>query len=148
MLSVETLLRGDFLKGIGLLLGVLLVMLTGCAAAEKPDEMPPLRRLNQFQNIQANELAEIKVIKSATTVKVGDTASITIQGTSGSAYDITSTYRRNNRLVTSVQSQKADASGMATFNWRVGPGTAPGAYPITVTGGGKTLISYYTVTPG
>jgi hypothetical protein len=132
------------LKSKGIPLLILLMVLAGCSV-DKPDEMPPLRRLNQFQNIQANEFAEIKVVKSSTTVKVGGTASITIQGTPGTVYDITSTYRHDNQLVTSVQSKTADASGIVTFNWVIGARTASGSYPLSVTGGGKTLISYYTV---
>lgn len=89
--------------------------------------------------------ADLRVVESATRVRLGEIGFITIQGQPGVRYTVTSSFRTNEGTRSVSQWRVADNNGRATFLWSVGPETIPDTYPVTITGGGKTIELSHTV---
>lgn len=120
------------------------ILLTGCAA-QKQDEMPPAQNLNRLQTETQASPGDIRLISAKTNLKLGENGSITIQGDPGVTYDISSSYKWGTRTITALQSKAAGPDGRVTWFWSVNRNTLPGTYPITISGGGATFITSYTV---
>ena len=91
--------------------------------------------------------ANLKVTSAQTTLKVGDTGVITIQGKPRTRYTINTTFLRANRSINVTQWRTTDSNGHATFNWVVEPGTTPGTRTATISGGGERIEISHTVLP-
>ena len=97
----------------------------------------------QFQNI-ADDLT---IINSKTSVRQGEFGFITIQGRPETKYRITTTFKKNRRIISVRQWRITGINGQATFNWFVDFETIPGNYSAIISGGGKRLNTYHTVSP-
>lgn len=125
---------------------LIIFALTGCGAKART-ELPPTVRLSQLRADQPFAAGNIKLVRAVNSIRQGRSGTLTIQGQPGTVYNAAATYRIGDKLVTTVESKTSDADGYATWNWPVSSRTEPGTYPITISGGGKTLITQYAVIP-
>ena len=95
-------------------------------------------------SLQSNDL---KIIDSATEVKLGGIGFITIEGKPGVRYMVTSSFKAGNKTIPVHQWRTTDSTGHATFIWVVSSDTAPGTYPITISGNDETLNLTHVVIP-
>lgn len=92
---------------------------------------------------QNNE--ELKILKASNVLRPGDVGAITIQGLPGEKYTIKSTYKKENKTFLVSQERTADEYGQVTFVWSVAKNTAPGNYPVVITGKGKSVQLQHVV---
>lgn len=86
-------------------------------------------------------LLEIK-----TPVVLGGQGSLTIQGQPRIRYTASAEYTKSGKSVTATAVKTSGADGTANWTWNISKDTLPGTYAVTVTGGGKQLLTTYTVT--
>jgi hypothetical protein len=94
-----------------------------------------------------NTAGNLRVIESVTRVRLGEIGFITIQGTPGVRYTVTSSFKTGEKTRSASQWRITDESGRATFLWSVNPDTVPGTYPVTISGDGRTINISHTVLP-
>lgn len=99
----------------------------------------------KFENQEMNN--ELKIIKSNTSLRGSEMGFITMKGTPGVRYTITTSYKKGNLTVPVTQWRVADEDGLVTFNWVVDSKTAPGTYSALISGGGKELRMNHIVLP-
>ncbi|MDP4094929.1 MAG: hypothetical protein Q8920_16410, partial [Bacillota bacterium] len=58
---------------------------------------------------------------------------------------ITARYKLSGKELVTSQSKIADNDGLVTWVWNIKKETTAGSYPITISGGGKSITSNYTV---
>lgn len=125
---------------------VIICMLSACSPSGKPREIGQQNlSLLQAQQQGANN-AEIRLVGVRSPIKRGETCSLTIQGQEGAVYSVSATYLLKRNMTTAFEAKEAGAGGFITWTWYVDGGTAPGTYPITITGGGRTINTTYIVT--
>jgi hypothetical protein len=95
--------------------------------------------------LESQSSDELKIIKASNVLRPGDVGAITIQGSAGKKYTIKSSYRKENKNISVTQERTADEYGQVTFVWSVSKETAPGTYPVTIIGGGKTITLNHIV---
>jgi len=125
---------------------IILVCATGCGYVQRPEITPDRIYTRIGYESQQIESEELRLIEISSPVRPGDYARLTVQGTPGVSYNAAATYMLGNVMATASQSRTAGADGRVTWEWMVDNNTSPGRYAITVSGGGKTFITYYTVT--
>lgn len=91
--------------------------------------------------------SQLKIINSVSVVKHGETGLITIQGIPNTRYNITTSYKLNNKTISVIQWRTTDGIGVTTFNWIVAMKTLAGTYDATISGGGDILKTNHTVVP-
>lgn len=97
---------------------------------------------------QSHSIAdELIIINSSASVRPGEFGFITIQGRPETKYRITTTFKKNKRVVFVRQCRVTGINGQATFNWFVDSETIPGTYSALISGGGKRVNIYHTVHP-
>jgi hypothetical protein len=125
---------------------LILVCTTGCAYVQRNETAPEQMYTRIGYEEQQTEAEEIRVLEITETVRPGESAMLTIQGAPGVSYNAAATYMLGDDMATASQSKVAGADGRVTWNWIVNINTLPGRYAISVSGGGKTFITFYTVT--
>lgn len=110
---------------------------TGAISMVKAVNMPQ----KQFILAQSN----LKIINAIATVKHGGTGVITIQGNPNTLYNIKTSYKIENKIVSVIQWRTTDRTGVATFNWIVSKDTIAGTYAATISGGGDIINTDHTV---
>jgi len=134
------------IKYTAIILAILL--LTGCSSNINNNENNlEFTRLQQNNITEAGSPDEIRILSANTTVGYEEYASISIIGKPGETYSITSKYRWGGEDVTAFENRKANRDGVATWVWKVRSNTAPGTYPIIITGGNQRIETSYTVEP-
>lgn len=129
---------------------IILAAVTGCVGTAKP-QTPQTPQIPQQQEYGLLEVQpppspeKLKLVDIKTPVKQGEEGSITVQGQPDTVYSITSTFLVGRDMVTSYEHKTSSLNGTVTWRWRVRTNTAPGSYPVTITGGGRTLKTTYTV---
>lgn len=128
---------------------LLLFCLTACAPAEITTRRMENSDIFSDSSVQstenAMEQAEIEIISVTESVPRGETATVSIQGESGTLYAIAVHYASGVSKAKGLEPAEADANGCVTWSWKIGYQTAPGEYKITVTGGGKSADTYFSV---
>ncbi|MCR4434636.1 MAG: hypothetical protein QHH06_00060 [Clostridiales bacterium] len=130
-----------------LFLVFILILLTACSATFQ-SQLPPGVRLSQLKAEQTNTAGDagIQLVGIANSIRQGGAGNLTIKGQPGVTYSAAVTFKQGDKMVTVVESHPAGSDGRVTWNWLVKRDTAPGTYPIIISGGGKTFITSYTVT--
>ena len=98
-------------------IGVLAVILI-CAGAPSSVRAEPL---------------QVRLVSLTSPVSPGDDATITVQTAPGVLCLITVRYKSGPSKAEGLVPKTADSRGIVTWTWRVGTGTTPGRWPITVT---------------
>lgn len=125
---------------------LLLFCLTACA----PAEITTRRIENSYQSPENftksyTEPTEIEVISVTESVPRGETATVSVKGEAGMLYAIAVHYASGVSKAKGLEPAEADEDGCVTWSWKIGHQTTPGEYRITVTGGGKSADTYFTV---
>lgn len=92
-----------------------------------------------------NQSYDLKIIKAANDLRLGEMGSITIQGRPGVRYTIIAYYSLGKEPLEAKQQRTTDEFGQATFLWTVSEKTVPGTYLVTITGDGRTINAQHTV---
>ncbi len=107
--------------------------------------------ISETFNISQNQYTiaqnQLKIINSVSTVKLGGTGVITIQGLPNTQYTIVTSYKLANKAISVLQRRTTDGTGVTTFNWIVSKKSTVGTYDATISGGGQILKTKHTVIP-
>lgn len=122
-----------------------LALTSGCKPAPK-SQMPLAQRLGQTQAETPLGSNEIVLVDARTSVRRGESCSITIQGKPDTRYTISATYKLGEKTMTTQETKNSAKDGMVTWSWLINNDTVPGSYPVTVSGGGSGFNTLYTVT--
>ena len=126
---------------------ILLIFLSmaGCTYTQK-GEMSPEQRFTRLGYAGQQAVpGDIRLVSVTPRVSRGGNGRLTIQGVPGINYNATATYKIGDTMATASQSKTAGPDGRVTWEWEIRRDTVPGRYPISVSGGGRTFITYYTV---
>jgi len=89
--------------------------------------------------------AKVVITKYPGTVRRGYTASITVKTGPNANCSMTVRYKSGPSKAAGVGPKTANASGVASWSWKVGTNTTPGSWPVIVTCGGATATTVVTV---
>ena len=94
----------------------------------------PIADPNTIPDSQADlqEEISISVVSLNSPISAGNNAKLTIQTVPGAVCSITVYYKSGPSSAAGLGSQTADASGQATWSWKVGSRTTPGMWEIVV----------------
>lgn len=95
--------------------------------------------------VQQPEETKIEVISVTSPIGRNETAALTVKGKPNTEYDISVFYSSGASEASGLENKTSDANGKVTWEWKIGGRTNPGTYRITVTGGGQTLETEFTV---
>ena len=126
---------------------IVLLLTLLCLTSCTPAEITTRRMENTAGNSPevSAEPADIQLVSATESVPRGETASVSIKGEAGVLYAIAVHYASGASKAKGLEPAEADEDGCVTWSWKVGHQTAPGEYQITVTGGGKSADTYFTV---
>lgn len=112
------------------------------SAKQGQAQAPPTAPITVISETQAAPSGDISinVVSLASPISAGSTATLTIQTVPDAACFITVYYKSGASQSAGLGPQTADASGQATWSWKVGSRTTPGVWKIVVQSGlgGKT----------
>jgi hypothetical protein len=108
---------------------------------------PVVENVNMSQKQTIIAQNELIIINSVSSVNLGGTGVITIQGARNTLYKIETSYKLANKTVSVIQWRTTDGTGVTTFNWIVSENTNTGTYDATISGGGQILKTKHTVLP-
>lgn len=103
----------------------------------KPDTAPPV--------VTAAPAQVLDILSVTNPVECGAMATLTAKGKPGAEYDIDVIYKKTESKAKGLENKKAASDGTVSWTWKVGSGTTPGTYTITVNGGGETDKIQFTV---
>ena len=130
-----------------LLIIIALLLITTCTGC-RTESSDPVPKQERYQRLAMEDAAvnnEITLVNIKTSIRQGESGYLTIHGKPGKVYTVATTFRREGKAFVTTISSKAGSDGLVTWNWEVVPGTQPGSYPITVSGGNEKLTTVYTV---
>ncbi len=88
----------------------------------------------------------LKILRVSSPVAPNETASLSAAGYPGTRYAIAVYYASGKSEAKGLSDKTADGNGVVTWKWKIGQRTKPGTYRITVSGGGETVETTFTVT--
>lgn len=126
---------------------LILTLTLFCLAACAPAELTTRRMLSEtgFSPEASGETVNIALVSVPEKVLRGDTATVSIKGEAGVLYAIAVHYSSGVSKAKGLEPAEADKDGCVTWSWKIGSQTKPGEYKITVTGGGGSVDTYFTV---
>ncbi len=127
-----------------ILIALIAAMFAGCRN-ESSDPVPQQERYQRLAMENAAINDRITLVNIQTSIRQGESGTLTIQGKPGNAYTIAATFRRDGKTFVTTKSSTAGRDGFVTWTWDVAPGTEPGSYPVTVSCGSDKLTAAYTV---
>ncbi len=87
----------------------------------------------------------LRILLVSTPVKVNRTARLAASGIPGVKYEIAVYYASGKSRAKGLSPRIANGNGVVEWTWKVGQRTKPGTYRITVTGGGETAETTFSV---
>jgi len=108
-------------------------------------EVSSVKAVNLVQEQSTIAYSNLKIINAVSTVKLGETGIITIQGAPITQYNIKTSYKIENKTIRVIQWRTTDRTGVATFNWIVDKDTTSGTYAATISGAGYEINTSHTV---
>lgn len=88
----------------------------------------------------------LDIISVTSPVERGAMATLTAKGKPGVEYDIDVVYKKTESKAQGLENKTSASDGTVSWTWKVGSGTTPGTYTITVIGGGEKDTIKFTVT--
>lgn len=88
---------------------------------------------------------EILITSITSSVNAGETASVSIQGAPNTEYYITVTYKSGKSTAAGLEAKTSDGNGNVSWSWEVGAKTSSGTYPISISGGGTSAKTEFTI---
>ncbi len=78
-------------------------------------------------------------------VSAGSFASVSIHGAPNTTYSITVIYNSGKSTASGLEDVTSDSNGNTSWSWKVGTRTKSVTYPITVSGGGQSESTSFSV---
>ncbi|MFZ2741945.1 MAG: hypothetical protein WAX83_03530, partial [Ruminococcus bromii] len=98
---------------------------------------------HEDKSSQAETTLEFTNVTSS--VSAGSFASVSIHGAPNTTYSITVVYNSGISTASGLEDVTSDSNGNASWSWKVGTRTKSGTYPITVSGGGQSESTSFSV---
>jgi hypothetical protein len=111
---------------------------------EEPTTVEPTTKEPATEKI-TKAVADIIVTSVTSNVDPGQTASVSIQGSPNTDYSISVRYKSGNSTAAGLKTKMSDSNGNVSWSWEVGAKTSSGTYPITISGGGTSTSTEFTV---
>ncbi|MCX7710744.1 MAG: hypothetical protein N2484_12970 [Clostridia bacterium] len=121
-----------------------IILLSACGGAGN-SPTPQNTRMSRLEVEQTSPVNKIEIIASKTKLNRGENGVIVIRGNPGITYTISSNYTAGGKTLKATEHETAGPDGIVTWTWFVTRTTAPGTYPIEITGGGNHLRTSFTV---
>ena len=110
---------------------------------ETTTEEPTTVEKHEDKSSQAETTLEFTNVTSS--VSAGSFASVSIHGAPNTTYSITVVYNSGISTASGLEDVTSDSNGNASWSWKVGTRTKSGTYPITVSGGGQSESTSFSV---
>lgn len=111
---------------------------------EKATEKPKEKTADLYEESSKTN-ATIEFTDVSSSVSAGSFANVSIHGAPNTTYSITVVYNSGISTANGLEDITSDSNGNASWSWKVGSRTKSGTYPITVSGGGQSESTSFTV---
>ena len=112
---------------------------------EKPTEKPTEKLVEKHENKSSQAETTLEFTNVTSSVSAGSFASVSIHGAPNTTYSITVVYNSGISTASGLEDVTSDSNGNASWSWKVGTRTKSGTYPITVSGGGQSESTSFSV---
>lgn len=111
---------------------------------EKPTEKATKKPADSYEESSKTN-ATIEFTDVSSSISAGSFANVSIHGAPNTTYSITVVYNSGISTANGLEDVTSDSNGNAYWSWKVGSRTKSGTYPITVSGGGQSESTSFTV---
>lgn len=87
----------------------------------------------------------LTITNQTTSINAGAYAFITVKGSPNTVYDIDVHYKSGVSTSSTLNDKTSDTNGNVRWDWKVGSRTSAGTYKIVISGGGKSITTYFEV---
>ena len=112
---------------------------------EKPTKKPVKKVVEKHEDKSSQAETTLEFTNVTSSVSAGSFASVSIHGAPNTTYSITVVYNSGISTASGLEDVTSDNNGNASWSWKVGTRTKSGTYPITVSGGGQSESTSFSV---
>lgn len=112
---------------------------------EKPTKKPVKKVVEKHEDKSSQAETTLEFTNVTSSVSAGPFASVSIHGAPNTTYSITVVYNSGISTASGLEDVTSDSNGNASWSWKVGTRTKSGTYPITVSGGGQSESTSFSV---
>lgn len=112
---------------------------------EKPTKKPVKKVVEKHEDKSSQAETTLEFTNVTSSVSAGSFASVSIHGAPNTTYSITVVYKSGISTASGLEDVTSDSNGNASWSWKVGTRTKSGTYPITVSGGGQSESTSFSV---
>ena len=112
---------------------------------EKPTQKPTKKPVKKVVDKSSQAETTLEFTNVTSSVSAGSFASVSIHGAPNTTYSITVVYNSGISTASGLEDVTSDSNGNASWSWKVGTRTKSGTYPITVSGGGQSESTSFSV---
>lgn len=112
---------------------------------QKPTKKPVKKVVEKHEDKSSQAETTLEFTNVTSSVSAGSFASVSIHGTPNTTYSITVIYNSGRSTASGLEDVTSDSNGNASWSWKVGSRTKSGTYPITVSGGGQSESTSFSV---
>lgn len=112
---------------------------------EKPTKKPVKKVVEKHEDKSSQAETTLEFTNVTSSVSAGSFASVSIHGAPNTTYSITVVYNSGISTASGLEDVTSDSNGNASWSWKVGTRTKSGTYPITVSGGGQSESTSFSV---
>ncbi|MCH5300057.1 MAG: hypothetical protein J1E56_01970 [Ruminococcus sp.] len=112
---------------------------------EKPTEKATKKPTEKPTDPPTDPPRDLEVIYVSSPVSPGEYADITVQGEPNTDYSITVYYKSGPSTAKGLYTKTSDSNGNVSWEWKVGTRTSSGTYRISISGGGQSISTTFTV---
>lgn len=112
---------------------------------QKPTKKPVKKVVEKHEDKSSQAVTTLEFTNVTSSVSAGSFASVSIHGAPNTTYSITVVYNSGISTASGLEDVTSDSNGNASWSWKVGTRTKSGTYPITVSGGGQSESTSFSV---
>ena len=112
---------------------------------QKPTKKPVKKVVEKHEDKSSQAETTLEFTNVTSSVSAGSFASVSIHGAPNTTYSITVVYNSGISTASGLEDVTSDSNGNASWSWKVGTRTKSGTYPITVSGGGQSESTSFSV---
>lgn len=112
---------------------------------QKPTKKPVKKVVEKHEDKSSQAETTLEFTNVTSSVSAGSFASVSIHGAPNTTYSITVVYNSGISTASGLEDVTSDSNGNASWSWKVGTRTKSGTYPITVSGGGQSENTSFSV---
>lgn len=112
---------------------------------QKPTKKPVKKVVEKHEDKSSQAETTLEFTNVTSSVSAGSFASVSIHGAPNTTYSITVVYNSGISTASGLEDVTSDSNGNASWSWKVGTRTKSGTYPITVSGGGRSESTSFSV---